>query len=293
MKPTFSRVALATTLVFSLNLHSAKGIILQDDENIQSGTVESSKIGISIVGDGSAPMVFSAVGSSVDGGPMVLSFGSPMEGGALALPLLANSPALMTGPQAALSLLNDPDIQKEIEMASDQLKEYQEMQQSLQQAIEQRMGDLTSGNFDPKNAREIGEVVRKMREEHQTRIERLLLPHQFQRLQQISLQRHIQQNGAVGALGNKQLMEELGLTEEQLERLKKRSGEINDQLKIKMEKLKEEAQAELLAELNPQQRNRFLELIGKKYEFKTPTRNLDPLNRLRTRQDAPVEGTDR
>lgn len=293
MNSTIGRIALASAIVFSLSLQTAPGMILQESDDHQAGTVESSKIGISIVGDGSAPMVFSAVGSSVDGGPMVLSFGSPMEGGALALPLMSNSPALMTGPQAALSLLNDPDIQKEIEMASDQLKEYQEMQQSLQQAIEQRMGNLTSGNFDPQNAREIGEVVRKMREEHQTRIERLLLPHQFERLQQISLQRHIQQNGAVGALGNKQLMEELGLTEEQLERLKKRSGEINDQLKIKMEKLKEEAQAELLAELNPQQRNRFLELIGKKYEFKTPTRNLDSLNRLRTRQKGPDEALDR
>jgi len=287
MNHTFRCLNFATMLLLVVSSSNLMGKILQESE-----VVESSKIGMVISGDeGGAPMVFSAVGSSVDGGPMVFSFGSS-AGGAMELPLMMNSPALLSGPQAALGLLNDPDIQKEIEMAQNQLADFQDMQKSIQEAIQERMGALRSGNLDPENAREIGQVIKKMREEHQSRIEKLLLPHQFERLQQIALQRHIQQTSAVDALANKQLMEELGLTDEQVERLKKRSAEINEQLKIKMEKLKEEAQAELLTELNPQQRNRFLEMMGKKYEFKTP-RLQDQINRIRNRQSSAVEQSDR
>lgn len=245
----------------------------------ESETIESSSIGIAISSeDGSQPMVFSAMGSSIDGGPMVMTFGSPMDA-MLEMPMALS--AGLPGIQSALGLLNNSDIQKEIEMAGDQLKEFKEMQESLRKAISERMADVGKGNLDPQRFKEVGEIVREMTEQQQARLEKMLLPHQLDRLKQIAMQRYLNQSGEANALTNKHLAEELGISSEQQERLKKRSDEIKEELQAKIEELKEQAREKLLQELTPQQRQQFKEMIGNRYEFKPSNELSERIQRVR------------
>lgn len=233
------------------------------------------------------PMVISSFGSSVDGGPMVMqiepSFGSIGGLGG------AGFPTALPGVRGALSLLRDSDIQKEIELAGKQLQEYQEMQKSLQAAINERMGDIRSGKFDPERMKDLGKLIGEITEEHQDRMEKLLLPHQLDRLKQIALQRYLQQTGEANALTSQQLAEELGITPEQQERLKRRSEEISKTLKEKIEDLKQKAQEELLRELTPSQRQQFKEMVGQKYEFQTSNDLSERIKRLRDSRNSSNE----
>jgi protein-disulfide isomerase-like protein with CxxC motif len=108
--------------------------------------------------------------------------------------------------------------------------------------------------------------MKKLRDRQREQMEGMLLPHQIARLQQVALQTHMKQAGTAGALASDKVAEELGLTNEQIERLKKRSKEINEKLAKEMEALKEKAKNELLKELSLDQQNKLKEMTGDKYE---------------------------
>jgi hypothetical protein len=167
------------------------------------------------------------------------------------------------------SMLSNPSVQKDLELVGDQLKQVQDLQADFARQMRDQMGDIKKGGLSPDRLKGLPELMKKLREQQREQMQGVLLPHQVERLKQVAFQTHMKQAGAEGALSSEQVKEELGITDEQIERLKKRSKEIKAKLAEDMEKLKEKAQQELLMELTADQRAKIKEMTGDKYEPQT------------------------
>lgn len=218
-----------------------------------------------IAGDelGGAPMIFSSVtDSSGDGAPQI-QFMTGMPGGAGSFSI--GGPEMISLGLDSFSMLSDPSVQKDLELVGDQLTQLQDLQKSFGAKMKEQMGDISKGKFDPERMKGLGELAKRLKEEQHSQMTGLLLPHQVDRLKQISVQRHMEMAGTAGALASDKLAEELGITDEQKERLKKRSQEITTEMQAKMEKVKDEAKEQLLQELTADQRAKLKALTGEKF----------------------------
>lgn len=94
-----------------------------------------------------------------------------------------------------------------------------------------------------------------------------LLPHQRRRLSQLELQFRLRATGGLGALGSREIGEQLAVTDEQREALRNKAIELGREFSKKLAVLRNEMQEQLLAELNPDQRTKFQEMLGNPFEF--------------------------
>jgi hypothetical protein len=102
----------------------------------------------------------------------------------------------------------------------------------------------------------------------------VLLPRQRERLDQILLQEAVRAFEPNGGVTHPQLAVQLGLADPQLTMVRQAAiaaeKEFNarkDELLAELNKAKEEARLKVLAELTPQQRATYDELVGKPYDF--------------------------
>ncbi len=238
-----------------------------DQDEVRTGgeSIEMTVIG----GDelGGAPMIFSTV-ESFDG--ETTSGMRIMSGGAGGMTFLSGMGGdfVMPAPDP-WSMLNNPSVQKDLELVGDQLASVQELQSKFAQEMKEQIGDISKGGLSKDRLQELPALMEKIRAEQREKMEGMLLPHQVARLQQVALQTHLKQAGTAGALASEKVAEALGISKEQIERLKARSKEINEQLAKDTEALKEKAKEELLQELTPDQRNKLKEMTGDKYEPQT------------------------
>ena len=188
-------------------------------------------------------------------------------------------------------LLSSSEIQKELDFVGDQRDQFTRLQKEYNQRIQEKAGLMGKGGFDPKKAREIGDEIKSMQEQQKKDIEDLLLPHQISRLQQIQLQQKMKGMGTVNALSDKKVLEELGITEEQLAKLKERAKELSDEMQKKMQKLREETQENLLKELTSEQRAKLKSMTGEKFDYQ-PTSPMPGRiqNRIQRRQSDKNDG---
>jgi hypothetical protein len=175
------------------------------------------------------------------------------------------------GPMSdAFSLANNPDVQKEIELLDDQLKQLNSINADFSKRIQEEMGNLVNGDISPDRGREIGELIKKLNQEKQTKMEGVLLPHQFARLRQIAFQQQMKFQGDANAIMSDKVAQELGLTEEQKKKLAARAEELKKELEEKIAKLKQETRESLLGELTGEQREKLKEMMGGAFDLKTP-----------------------
>ncbi len=227
------------------------------------------KMGIAISaqqGEGGAMQIMSF--SSDDGTGMV--FEAPI--------MLGGEGMMLPGMMDQFGLLSQQSIQEELDFVGEQRDQYKRLQEDYNQRIREKMESMNKGGFDPEKAKNLGEEIRVMKEQQARDIEDLLLPHQINRLKQIQLQQRMKAMG-LNALNDKKLAEELGMTEEQLEKLKERAKELTADLQKKIQELREETQQTLLKELSREQQEKLKELTGSKFELPAPK----PLDVRRTR----------
>ncbi len=243
-------------------------ISLAQEEPVEPPTSSGQQVEMAVIaGDelGGTPMIFSTVtDSSGDGAPQ-MQFMTGMPGGAGGFSIGGPEMVSMGAPDS-FSMLSDPSVQKDLELVGDQLTQLQDLQKSFGAKMKEQMGDISKGKFDPERMKGLGELAKRLKEEQQSKMKDLLLPHQVDRLKQISVQRHMEMAGTAGALASDKLAEELGITDEQKERLKKRSQEITTEMQAKMEKVKDEAKEQLLQELTADQRAKLKALTGEKFK---------------------------
>lgn len=250
-------------VVFSLPVNAQQ----VDEEVVEEGGVQSRMIIASDDGSGEMPKI--AIMSSGFDGTSEFVWGD-VEG--------------MPAPDI-FSLAQNNGVQKEIELVDEQLDQLKQINEDFSKRIQDQMKAIRDdkGNFDIGRAKDLSEMIRNLNEEKNSRMQEVFLPHQFDRLKQISLQTHMKRSGESSMLTNQEVVEALGLTEKQQKKLKERAKELKAEMEKKIQELKEEAREELFEELTRDQRETLESLLGDDFELKS-TSMRDRLKRVRGRQ---------
>jgi hypothetical protein len=165
-------------------------------------------------------------------------------------------------------MLSNPGVQNELDLVGKQLDQYKELQTSYGKRISAELEKMKSGKPSQDGARSLEKTIKEIEEQKKEDIEKLLLPSQRERLEQISLQQKMKNQGTAAALANDEIREKLGLSEKDVEKLKGKAKELNEKMQEKMQKLRAEMRAELLDELSSEQKAKLKELTGDDFEFK-------------------------
>ena len=187
----------------------------------------------------------------------------------------------MGGPTA---LLNMPEVRKELNTSDEQNKEiddvlakvnearggfnFQELQNLSEEDRQKRMAEMRTKM----------EEVNKAAEE---KVGKILKPEQLARLNQLSLRRQ-----GITAVTRPEVAKQLGLSQEQLDKIKKIDEEsrpqggfgggqnLSDEERQKrfteMRERQEKAQADMLAVLTADQKTKWTEMQGKDFDFPPP-----------------------
>lgn len=147
--------------------------------------------------------------------------------------------------------------------------------------IDQALAELKAANID--FAQTLQGTSRERRavliEEFKTRsakveadIAAALLPEQLQRLKQIRMNLIVVKDGATYGLNNREFLEELGLTDAQRGEIDAKAAEVQKvvqekvkKLQAEIDKIKLEARDDVIQILTPDQRKKYLDLVGRPY----------------------------
>ncbi len=240
-----------------LNLMVASAVLSQDETQpphqetvageaiIVSATQEMGESGVA-----TEVMSFNVADLSEGGAVITEGFGGPFD---LAMGSSGDS----------FSLLNNPSVQKDLLLVDDQLEQIQEINKEFAQKIKTQLGEFKDeqGNFSFNPGANLGELIRELKQQQQQEIEKILLPNQQQRLQQVARQMKMKRLGTSRLL-TEQLAEELDLSEQQQDRIRTRAKELQEELNRKVAELRENARQQLIKELSSGQRRKLAELIG-------------------------------
>ena len=171
-----------------------------------------------------------------------------------------------------LSYVLYPQIEKEIEIVPEQRSELEQLRNETTKKMQELYKKLSDVEQD-KRMQRYYEDSKTLGAETDKAVERILLPHQRRRLDQILLQMQMRNTGYgnASALGNEDLTKALGITEEQKEKLRQKEQELRAEIQRKTQefykKLNEETREELLSVLTPVQRQKLRDLLGNDFEW--------------------------
>jgi hypothetical protein len=163
-------------------------------------------------------------------------------------------------------------IQKEIEIVPEQRSELEQLRNETTKKLQEMYKKLSDVEQDKRQDRYY-EDSKALGEQTDKAVEKILLPHQRRRLDQILLQMQMRNTGygSASALGSEDLTKALGITEEQKEKLRQKEQELRAEIQRKTQefykKLNEETREELLSVLTPAQRQKLRDLLGSDFEW--------------------------
>ena len=147
-------------------------------------------------------------------------------------------------------------VMQSIELLSDQIKEFR----TIQKEHSDKIMKLYSSGYSR-------EKLKTLKSEAESQLEEMLLPHQWDRLQQIVNQIHIHRAGESAAIVHPDNAELLGISDEQRSRITSRSKELSKRLKEDIGKVKKNANDQMISLLDSKQRKLFEELVGETFEL--------------------------
>ncbi len=201
------------------------------------------------------------------GGEMqVMSFSSNGEA-PMMLSFQPGLPGSVGGVVDPFSLLSNPSVQNELDLVGSQLQQYLDLQKAYSTELQQLLSRMRDNNFSREDGLKLGDTIKDIEARKKQDIENLLLPTQRQRLQQISLQQRMQNAGAIAALNDEQIRKELGLSDDDVKRLRDKANELNKKLQKKIRDLQIEIRDELLEELTPEQRGKIKSMLGERFDM--------------------------
>jgi Spy/CpxP family protein refolding chaperone len=215
-----------------------------------------------------------AMGSSVFAQPP--AGGPPFGGGPGGPP---GGPGGFFGGGGIAGILQIPEVQKEVELTDDQRTELGKLRTEIRDQIRNQMQDSFNGMRDlsdeERQARvdQIRTQMDTIRKDVEGKLQKVLLPNQFDRLKQIDLQSRIQREGAA-ALAQGELADQLGLTDAQREQLQQKSEEVQKDLLAKIRQARLDARNQLLDVLTPDQKAKLDALMGTQFDL--PEGNPNP-----------------
>lgn len=175
----------------------------------------------------------------------------------------------------AVNAIFDKRVQQELELGE---KQKTEIEVTLKQLTDLR-DEMAEELREMKMAGVTKQEILRRRDNLITRLEdekkdlqkdlfEILLPHQVTRLNQLAAQianREAAKKGKTNTgLLTPEMKDYLDIDDQQAERIKQRTSEIQKELAEKIRKLNEQAIEEQLKELTPSQREKYLKLMGKR-----------------------------
>lgn len=169
-------------------------------------------------------------------------------------------------------LLRIEKVQKEIELTDDQKAELQKIEEQSRA----RMRELFQGGGQDREAAR--QRFEQARQETEKAIEGVLLPNQVKRLKEIRLQ----VVGIAGVLMDQGVRKELGVTEEQAQKIReavqkvmedmrgqRQQGErpSAEQMQQRMQEMRTKMAEAVMAQLTEEQKNKWNQMIGEKFEI--------------------------
>ena len=177
----------------------------------------------------------------------------------------------------SFALLQDENVKKELDLVDEQVSKITSLQEKLQEDLRSQFQGQDFSSFrdlseDERNARveEMRAKSQKVTDAAQKQLDEILLPQQRERLKQIVVQQQLRRQGTSDALSEGELAEQLGITEEQKQRLADKQREVETALREKMEKLRQEAQDEVLSVLSDSQKSKLKQMTGEPITLSPP-----------------------
>ncbi len=190
-----------------------------------------------------------------------------------------------------MQLGHSTDLQKELEIIDDQVDSVKKLAQDYQQAMMdfsmkngQKMKDVQKLIADGEHevARKLSEEFQQMHQdmsnEYMEKAKETLLPHQIERLLQISKQQRVKSmNRFSDEFGiPAALADEIGLSKEEKEKLIETIKEARKKYYAEVEVLKNEANEKIMGALTSEQQEKMREILGETYDQeKSRRRNME------------------
>ena len=185
-------------------------------------------------------------------------------------------------PGGIFEALKDKRVQEELELADFQVTQLQALAAALTADLGPRMEELKTLPKEEQNV-----AMEDLRKEMATRltqlqgeIETILLPHQQQRLRQVALQQRMQKAGTAEALLSPELASEFRLTEAQVTQIREGIAKIEEEYRVKAQKLREEMRDKIIVQFPFQHRERLKTMIGAQLADKPKPRGATKVKRL-------------
>lgn len=179
--------------------------------------------------------------------------------------------------QFAINALFNKQVQRDLDLVEEQTKEISEYLKGLTEyrdKLASELRELKAAGQDQQalNQRrdEMRKELEKEKQKIQSQVMEILLPHQRQRLKQVSAQfmnrEAMKESKVPTGLLTPQMVDYLEIDSKQAKRIEKRSQELAKELAKKVEQLKSEAIEDLMKELSPKQRKKYRELMGERFD---------------------------
>lgn len=168
-----------------------------------------------------------------------------------------------------MQALKNPSVLRDLEIVEVQTQEIAKTNEEFAQRHSLLLSKLIASQGDAQKSQAVAEEFKKLREEKSQALSKILLPHQIERIKQVSRQIQINSAGGVaGAMQHGPLAKVLSVTDEQKKRLEEIQKRLKQDIAAKTRELKESAREEVLAMLSINQRSKYNKFVGEKFEEK-------------------------
>ena len=171
-----------------------------------------------------------------------------------------------------IGLVARDEVQQELQLVDEQKDKVRGIADEMRNKVRDQMRDAFSqaqNLSDDERQAKFGEIRTKMEAlsaETEKQLDKVLLPHQLERLKQIDLQTKLQTRGS-SALTSGDVAKALNLTDEQRDKLEKRAAEVQEELQTKIKQLQADARKKMLDVLTPDQQAQLDKLMGQQFDL--------------------------
>lgn len=175
-----------------------------------------------------------------------------------------------------VGLVARDEVQQELQLVDEQKDKVRSITDDVRNKMREQMRDIFTQMrdlSDEERRAKFGEIRTKLEAvnaDTEKELEKVLLPHQMERLKQIDLQTKIQQRGA-SALTGGDVAKALNLTDEQREKLEKRAAEVQEELQTKIKQLQADARKKMIDVLTPDQQAQLEKMMGQQFDMPEPS----------------------
>lgn len=177
----------------------------------------------------------------------------------------------MGGPGGQLMLLMNPAVVKELELTEDQQAKLREIGEQMRERMREQFAGMRDLSQEEREARfrEMREKMEAQMKEVREKVNQILLPHQQKRLEQIAFQMRLRMGGGGlgGLIDNEETVKKLGLTEDQIQKLRQIREETMERLRTLPQQIQKEAEEKAMNVLTDQQKQMLKELMGERFEM--------------------------